>query len=1196
MRSASSYNLQFSVSFPAKVSSNDSSEQMSLQDGVGSLACGDDVITHTTTPRLRVGIQYSLNVLRRLRQYPHVSTLCRRDRRALFALRIWQPPAVIIAPILLTQLCSNCACALCSSSLQQRGVCTLARSTILPARLPSNHLQMSMHMHAVPTFCISAVCLCALVLVGSLRLFLSAINLLQSSFSALRACLLAVRLYDWRTSHPPTNADNSSTTADVVGVPRRSAAARQAQRAPNSVEGVTSTFSLLRCMLANARSMCNKSDLISDCISQHQIDFLCLTESWLTGDDTFDEAVLTTSCPSSHSFISSPRCNKRGGGLAVLYRSTIKVAKCNIHFSPTSFELLTVMIASLSRSVVCAVIYRPPKFSVATFLSELADLCSHLSSYSDFIIVGDMNVRDLSGEFASTLSAFGLTQHVTEPTHDSGHTLDLVLSRSSSSIVSCTHTLAGLSDHLSVKFDLSLSTARQIRSSTATRSFRHIDSEALQNDFSQFVTTPLVHAAVHPPSTPIPSLSHGESLVHLFQTNVTAVLDLHAPVSIRRASIKVPLPWFTTAVRLERRELRRAERRWRCSRLEVHRQIYTAQRLRLHAVITQEKKYYLQTELSEHSTDSKRIWRTLNGCLGRVKPLTLPKRDSLQHVVDSFAEFFRQKVINLRSSISQDHSIRQANESISSSPLPEEKLEFFRCADPAEVRRTILDSPNKSCPLDCLPTWLLRSTLPSLLPAISLVVNHLLVDGLPSSLKRALVYPLLKKRNADPDLLENYRPVSNLPFLSKLVERIVATRLTEYLEGNSLLDANQSAYRRFYSCESVLIHVFDTALRGMDLGKVTALLLLDLSSAFDTVEHSILLRNLESLGVRGSALRWFGTYLSDRSQSVCINSTSSCPTILSTGVPQGSVLGPLLFTVYLHGIGEIIKAHHLQYKLYADDIQVYATFDTADSATVSERFNLCVKELATWLAQRFLILNWSKTELIVLGTEARLRHFDGFSVEYNGISVPCKSVVRDLGVWIDQSLKADHHITTVCKSAFTYLRLLHRVRHLLPENQRVLLAHSLILSRLDYCSAFFAGISAKQESRLQRIIHAAFRVACGIRRHQSISTTLELHGCLPIRSRVQLKIATQVYKALNGLAPSYITGLLIHQRSTRELRSNAMDLLEIPRCSTATGRRAFSIFAPLVWNSFPLDIRRSSSLSIFCTRAHAHLLASAFVS
>lgn len=192
---------------------------------------------------------------------------------------------------------------------------------------------------------------------------------------------------------------------------------------------------------------------------------------------------------------------------------------------------------------------------------------------------------------------------------------------------------------------------------------------------------------------------------------------------------------------------------------------------------------------------------------------------------------------------------------------------------------------------------------------------------MPKSFKRAIVRPLIKKKGLDSNDLRNFRPVSGLPFISKIIERAVANQLTCHLNNNCGFDKMQSAYRRHFSCETCIVKVLDVVFTAMDSKLVTILTLLDLSSAFDTVDRDLLLMKLEAVGVTGSALQWFKTYLTDREQSVVINSTFSTSFPLQCGVPQGSVLGPLLFAIYLFGIGDVFSSHGVDYIIYADDIQ-----------------------------------------------------------------------------------------------------------------------------------------------------------------------------------------------------------------------------------------------------------------------------------
>ena len=214
----------------------------------------------------------------------------------------------------------------------------------------------------------------------------------------------------------------------------------------------------------------------------------------------------------------------------------------------------------------------------------------------------------------------------------------------------------------------------------------------------------------------------------------------------------------------------------------------------------------------------------------------------------------------------------------------------------SKVRKIIAKSPTKSCSLDPAPTWMAKDSVDELIPMVTILVNWSLQSAkVPDSMKQALVTLLLKKDDLDPEVLKNYRPVSNLPFLSKVLERVVAARLTNYMTISQLHEPMQSAYRACHSTETALVRVQNDILRTRDQGGATILVLLNYSAAFDTIDHSILLSRMESiLGVKGSALQWFKSYLLGRKQMIKINDDLSENQEILWSVPQGSLLGALL--------------------------------------------------------------------------------------------------------------------------------------------------------------------------------------------------------------------------------------------------------------------------------------------------------------
>ena len=230
----------------------------------------------------------------------------------------------------------------------------------------------------------------------------------------------------------------------------------------------------------------------------------------------------------------------------------------------------------------------------------------------------------------------------------------------------------------------------------------------------------------------------------------------------------------------------------------------------------------------------------------------------------------------------------------------------------------------KSCNLDPIPTELLYKNLDVLLPIITNIINTSLASGfVPPDFKTAIVKPLLKKTSLDHNTLKNYHPISNLPFLSKIPEKVILHKLLAHLQENSLCNPFQSAYHTRHSTKTALLCVVNDLLNAMDEDKISVLLLLDLSAAFDTIDHQILLSCLKTVfGIRSTVLQWFQPYLLDRNQCVVVNNSASSSSPVMFGVPQGSVLGPVLFVLYTTPLSDIIANHSVNHQLLADDTQL----------------------------------------------------------------------------------------------------------------------------------------------------------------------------------------------------------------------------------------------------------------------------------
>ena len=448
---------------------------------------------------------------------------------------------------------------------------------------------------------------------------------------------------------------------------------------------------------------------------------------------------------------------------------------------------------------------------------------------------------------------------------------------------------------------------------------------------------------------------------------------------------------------------------------------------------------------------------------------------------------------------------------------------------------------SKSCDLDPLPTWLLKLCLEELLPVITHIVNlSLSTSEVPESFKVALIVPLIKKLSLDPDVLKNFRPVSNLTFISKLVERVVAKRLNDHLVANKLQEVLQSAYKQFHSTETALVKVQNDLLMALDSDGGALLVLLDLSAAFDTIDHETLFRRLEDLGVHGSAHSWFRSYLSGRKQSVYINGTKSAPHNLPFGVPQGSVLGPLLFTLYTIPLGEIARKYGLLYHIYADDTQLYIAFRPKDKASTSDiiiKIQNCFSEIKTWMSENLLKLNGDKTEFLIMTLKKHQHNIEVEYLELDSVRIYPSKSVRNLGAVFDNLLNMEAFINAKCKSARYCLRNISRVRRGLTTAATETLVNAYVTSKLDYCNVLLNGLPSKLLSRLQKVQNYAARVITYHPLRESITPTLASLHWLPIEQRVHYKVLLYVYKAVNGQAPLYMVELLRPYIPTRSLRS-----------------------------------------------------------
>ncbi|XP_072020235.1 uncharacterized protein [Amphiura filiformis] len=588
----------------------------------------------------------------------------------------------------------------------------------------------------------------------------------------------------------------------------------------------------------NAQSVGSKSAVLVDSILDHKFDLVAITETWLKPDDSTADFT-----PDGYTFTHIPRVSKRGGEVGLLFRSNMNIAMHTFD-QLKSFESIHCEISDISQSLRLVIIYRPQKKSTGcSFNDFINDFHTLMDFYvlhkSSLIITGDFNIHmDVPDDpetiqFVDVLSSYELLQHVTEPTHYLGHMLDLVISREGESILAHTKVKERFSDHFVLACKLNMNRPPTLKKIITTRHLKAINITDFCSDFcSSAFSTNL---------SEITDMSH---LVDQYNKSLTDIFNMHAPAKTRTVIIRPFSPWYNDEIREAKHKRRQLEKKWRHSKLEIDRQLYSEQRQFVIGLMCNAKINFYSALINESANDQKQMFKTFDKLLHRSKDSPLPKSSSDEALANRFSDYFIKKIKTIR--------------------------DLF----PPTVTSTCIDVSTNIC-----------------LDHFTLITEDE-SGSVPAVLKEAHVRPLLKKSGLDQDDLKNYRPVSNLPWISKLIERVVSARISDFQERNQLQECYQSAYKKRHSVETALLRVQSDILSALNSGDICALILLDLSAAFDTVDSEILLKRLHDyIGLSGTALSWAKSYLSDRSQRVVIGNAMSEPCSLEFGLPQDRCWG-----------------------------------------------------------------------------------------------------------------------------------------------------------------------------------------------------------------------------------------------------------------------------------------------------------------
>ena len=579
---------------------------------------------------------------------------------------------------------------------------------------------------------------------------------------------------------------------------------------------------------------------------------------------------------------------------------------------------------------------------------------------SSFVICGDFNfhVDTMSptvSEFKSVMDSCCLSQYIDFPTHLHGHTLDLLMAPSKFSAISDVKGSGFISDHKIIYCVVDFPSSDTPMQKVVT--FRQYHKLNIDKFRSDLLAIPFVSS----PSDDI-DLLHEQ-----YMSGLSGLLDIHAPVKTKQL-IKPAPSWITDEYRTAKCMRRQYEPAWRRDKSSVNRSRLRRQINRCNHILNSNKGRFYRDLVSDNCGDGKKLWQALNRILSQSNSTVLPSFVDEKSLTNRFGSFFIDKIEKIRDTFKHTRSkfLHPGKE------LP--TFSSFQVVTDSEILKFIKEAPSKTCSIDPCPTHIVKQCIDILLPSLTKLVNLSLKDGIfPNPFKQAILTPLLKKSTLSNEDLKSYRPVSGLSFLSKLVQRIVAAQIRSHMDSHDLGNTFQSAYKVGHSTETVLLCIKNGIHLALLKGMPTALVLLDLSAAFGTIDHDTLLSCLSArFGFAGSDLKWFRSYLQDCFQSVKIGSSLSNLFKLKFGVPQGSVLGPLLFSLYTTPLGQVIRKYTgVKYHFYADNTQLFIHLSPDDSLKSFNHLKSCLNDIQVWMSENKLKLNPDKTEFIVFGAKDR---------------------------------------------------------------------------------------------------------------------------------------------------------------------------------------------------------------------------------
>lgn len=900
------------------------------------------------------------------------------------------------------------------------------------------------------------------------------------------------------------------------------------------------------------------------------LSIFCLTETRLT--EEIQDSEITVD---GYNIVRVDSDSRYTGGVVCYVHKSFKydiIATCVLQ---RVYWMVVVKIYGAKEVFYIATVYRSPSSSRAIFLDFFEDWCiKFVDELKEKLwIVGDFNINWMSNEFYTEklkriIEFSGLWQKVDEITNvnrDVHSVIDLVFTNDWDTIVEVTD-VPNISSHRTLNFQIEL---------YRTSEYRTVRGRI--EDFEE--------AREKAMNVRIDYRNHHIDIKT--RDLVSKLRNLYNDICpLKQVAVKKTCFWFSSTLREMIKMRDHQYKRFMLTGNPQDWEEYRSRRNRTLATIRQEKQMYYEGKIDAVKGKPKEMWKTIKNLISSRKSLSYEKVEfegslimNTHTMAEKFNNYFIESINKIVDSINNSTwtDIQVINVNI---------LDSFSLLDKNALRDIISKVKSKSSPDDVCVDFI-QTFFEEFYQPILHIMNVCLESGVfPRILKRTTVIPI--KKVARSIKVEDFRPINMLPALEKILEKIVYLQLQQHLKVGNVLTPYQSGFREGHSCETALQCVISDWKRGLEDNKIILVIFLDLKRAFETIDRQILLEKLQRYGVRGTALQWFASYLADRTQVTKINEVVSDEVEVTRGVPQGSILGPFLFALYINDIVNILR--HCSCHLFADDTVLYIEGEDVDE--VIKLLNEDLLLVSKWLEANKLKLNVSKTVGMCLGSTKLYKQFSNSreKVKVDEVHVHFQECVKYLGVMIDRKLSFNDHLDYVCKKISRRLGLLTRLSNSVSLFARLTVFNTTILPYFHYCATVMYMLNKGDIDKLQKLQNRCMRTILKCSKYTPIREMLNKLQWMCVSDFIEYKCLIFLHKLLNGHLPCYFNKYMVKCSDIHNYQTRNKDNIYVDKVHSDRSFKSVFVKGLITFNKLDTDLKNTRSEKLFKIKLKQHYL------